>query len=312
MRIFLAGASGVVGRRLVPRLAELGHEVTGMTRTAAKADAVRALGAEPVVCDALNPEGLRETVVAVRPEVVIQHLTDLPQRLKPRAMKRAYQANDRIRTEGTPNLVRAALDADVRRIVAQSIAFIYAPRGSWVKSEAERIYDDAPPPFDDSVRAIRGLERSVLDAPGIEGLALRFGFFYGPGTTYAADGYTAGEVRRRRFPIVGKGTGTFSFIHVDDVVSATIAALDRGSSGSYNVVDDDPAPVAEWLPLLADAVGAKRPRRVPLFIARLMVGGFPAYMMTELRGASNEKAKRELGWEPRWSSWRQGFRDALG
>jgi nucleoside-diphosphate-sugar epimerase len=152
----------------------------------------------------------------------------------------------------------------------------------------------------------------VLDAPGIEGLALRFGFFYGPGTTYAADGYTAGEVRRRRFPIVGKGTGTFSFIHVDDVVSATIAALDRGSSGSYNVVDDDPAPVAEWLPLIADAVGAKRPRRVPLFIARLMVGGFPAYMMTELRGASNEKAKRELGWEPRWPSWRQGFRGALG
>jgi len=312
MRIFLAGASGVVGRQLVPKLAGLGHEVTGITRSAEKTDAIRALGAEPVICDVYDRDRLREVVAAARPEVVIHHLTDLPQELKPKGMKEAYAANDRVRREGTPNLVDAAVAAGARRIVAQNVAFIYAPVGSWVKGEDDPLFLDAPKPFDGSVRACQALERSVLGTDGIEGLSLRFGFFYGPGTTYASDGYSTGEVRKRRFPLVGKATGTFSFVHVDDVVAATIAAMDQGTPGAYNVVDDDPAPASEWLPVFADAVGAKPPRHVPLWVARLFVGRAPASMMTELRGASNAKARAELGWEPRWPSWREGFREALG
>ena len=181
-----------------------------------------------------------------------------------------------------------------------------------LKTELDPLYEDAPPPFDRSVRATQVLERSVLGTAGIEGVVLRFGFFYGPGTTYGAYGYTTTEVMRRRFPIVGKGTGVFSFVHMDDVDSSTIAALDQGSPGVYNIVDDEPAPVAEWLPVFAEAVEAKPPRRVPRLIAQVVVGSFRTGMLTELRGASNEKAKRELDWSPSWPSWREGFHRALG
>jgi nucleoside-diphosphate-sugar epimerase len=313
VRIFLAGATGVVGRRLLPRLVEAGHEVTGMTRSPGKAERIQAAGAEPAVCDALDRPALHEALGEAKPEVVVHHLTDLPADLNPRKLKDAYAANDRLRAEGTPNLVAAAETAGARRFVCQSIAFVYAPRGGTVKSEEDPLYLEAPEPFDNSVRAVVSMERSVLEAGGgMEGLALRFGWFYGPGTAYASNGSIARQIRKRRFPIVGDGAGVFSFVHIDDVVDATIAALDGPPAGIYNVVDDDPGAAAEWIPAYAEALGAKPPRRFPRWLATLFVGGFPAYMMTRLRGASNEKAKRELGWKPRWPSWRQGFKEALG
>jgi len=293
-------------------LLEAGHEVAGMTRSPGKADALRAAGAEPVVCDALDADAVRPAVAEARPDVVVNHLTDLPQELNPRKLKRAYAANDRIREEGGANLADAARAAGARRIVAQSVAFLYAPQGGPARSEEDPVNADAPPPFDKSVAATVAMERATTETEGLEGLVLRFGFWYGPGTSFAADGYTAREVRRRRYPIVGQGTGVFSFAHVDDVASATMAALDRGEPGIYNVTDDEPAPMREWLPVYAQALDAKPPRRVPRWVARMFVGPFIAFMATELRGASNAKAKRELGWTPRYPSWRQGFREALG
>jgi nucleoside-diphosphate-sugar epimerase len=312
MRILLAGAGGVVGRPLVPRLVNAGHEVTGLTRTPAKADAIRALGAEPAVCDVLDAESVREAVAGARPEIVIQHLTDLPQDLNPRNLKRAYEANDRLRSEGSANLVEAARAAGARRYVAQNVSFSYEPVGGPVKDEDAPLFHAPPPPFDRSVGIYREMERRIVESDAFEGLVLRFGFWYGPGTTYAHDGYIANEVRRRRFPIVGKGTGVFSFVHMDDVVEATMAALERGGPGVYNVADDEPAPMSEWLPVYAQALGAKPPRRVPRWLARLAAGRFTAFMATEMRGAANGKARRELGWTPLRPTWRQGFFDALG
>jgi 2-alkyl-3-oxoalkanoate reductase len=312
LRVFFAGATGVVGRRLLPRLVADGHEVTAMTRTPAKADGIRAAGAEPAVTDALDAEAVRDAVVASRPEVVVNHLTDLPQEIDPRKLERMYAANDRIRTVAAPNLAAAARAAGARRIVAQSIAFAYAPLGAPIKDESAPLYEGAPVPFDRSVEAVIALERATTASEGIEGVALRFGWWYGPGTSYAADGFTAEQVRKRRFPIIGGGAGVFSFVHIDDVVEATVTALDRGAPGVYNVVDDEPAPMREWLPPYAEALGAPRPRRVPRWLARLVAGRFVAFMATELRGASNAKARRELGWSPRFPSWRQGFREALG
>jgi nucleoside-diphosphate-sugar epimerase len=194
-------------------------------------------------------------------------------------------------------------------MVAQSIAFAYAPTGEGLKREDDPLWDDAPSPWSRSVAALGELDDAVTSTEGIEGLVLRYGFFYGPGTAYGPGGHYEREVRRRRFPVVGNGSGVFSFIHVDDAADATVAALDRGAPGIYNVVDDDPAPVREWLPVYADAIGAKRPRRVPRFLARLLAGEYAAMLATDLRGASNERARAELGWAPRYSSWRQGFRE---
>ena len=311
MRLFLAGATGVVGRPLVPRLVADGHEVTAMTRTPSNAEGLRERGAEPVICDALDAEGLRRAMVEARPEVVVQHLTDLPPDLNPRNLKRAYESNDRLRAEGTANMAAAASAAGARRMVAQTVGFLYAPTGSGVKREEDPLYLDAPRPFDRSMSASLALERAVTETDGLEGVVLRFGFWYGPGTSFASDGYTANEVRKRRYPIVGDGGGVFSFVHIDDVVEATVVALDA-PPGIYNVADDDPAPVREWLPAYAEALGAAPPRRFPRWIAALFAGRFAAHMMTGLRGASNEKARRELGWTPRHPSWRRGFREALG
>jgi nucleoside-diphosphate-sugar epimerase len=227
-------------------------------------------------------------------------------------MEKQAAGNDRIRTEGTRNLVTGAVAAGARRVIAQSIAFAYAPTGESLKREDDPLWDEAPWPWSRSVNALHELEDAVTKTDGIEGVVLRYGFFYGPGSGYAGDGHYAGEVRKRRLPIVGKGTGTFSFIHVDDAASATVAALERGAPGIYNVVDDDPAPLREWVPVYAEAVGAKPPRRVPKWLARLLAGRYTASMATQLRGTSNEKAKAELGWQPRYASWRQGFIDALG
>ena len=312
MRITLAGASGVIGRRLLPRLLQEGHAVTGLTRHEDRAGAIRSAGAEAEVCNVFNRDRLIEIVAASKPDIVVQQLTDLPPALDPRRLEEAYRGNDRVRTEGTANLVAAAAEAGAGRYLAQNVCFGYAPVGGAVKTEDDPLFAGAPPPFDRTARAYRELEDAVLTNPAFDGLVLRFGFWYGPGTSFARDGFTAREVRKRRYPIVGRGTGVFSFIHVDDAVEATIAALERGAPGAYNVCDDEPAPVREWLPAYAAALGARPPRRVPAWLARLFVGGFGASMMTDLRGASNAKAKRELGWTPRYPSWREGFVRDLG
>jgi nucleoside-diphosphate-sugar epimerase len=312
VRVFFAGASGVIGRTLLPRLVDEGHEVTALTRTPDKAKALREVGAEPAVADATDAQALEAAVVEARPEAVIHHLTDLPREMTPGAMKEGLARTDRVRTAGTANLIEAARTAGAQRIVAQSVAFAYAPGGAGLKDETDPLFVDAPAPFDDSVGAVAELERAVTNAEGLEGVVLRFGFWYGPGTAYASDGHWANEARRRRLPIVGDGSSVFSFVHVDDVAEATLVALRSGDPGIYNIVDDDPAPTREWTPAYAEAVGAKRPFRLPAFVVRIVAGRYAAYLATELRGASNEKAKRELGWSPRWPSWRQGFREALG
>jgi nucleoside-diphosphate-sugar epimerase len=311
MKVFVAGASGVIGRRLVPMLVERGHDVTAMTRSPEKADEIRAMGAAPAIRDVFDAEGLRAEIGTVAPDSIVHELTDLPPNVDPRKAAEQLEGNDRIREEGTRNLVDAALAAGVRRMIAQSIAFVYA-FGGGLKTEDDPLFDDAPFPWSRTVRAVHALEDAVTKTEGLEGIVLRYGFFYGPGSSYASGGHWAREVGRRRFPIVGKGSGVFSFIHIDDAAAATVAALEHGPPGIYNVVDDEPAPLREWLPAYAHAIGAKKPMRVPKFIARLVAGGYTTRMATELCGASNARAKSELRWQPRYPSWREGFRDSLG
>ena len=310
-RVFVAGASGAIGRPLVRRLVESGHDVTGMTRREAAAIEIGAVGAKGVVCDVYDRDALGRAVADARPEVLVHELTALPDVFDFRDPN-LYAPTNRVRTEGTRNLIAAAREAGTGRIVAQSIAFVYEPVGGWVKAEDAPVMDTAPGPFGEALRSVFDLERQVTGAEGMEGIVLRYGFFYGPGTAYAGDGYYAGEVRRRRFPVVGRGEGTFSFIHIEDAAAATAAACERGAPGIYNVSDDDPARMRDWVPAYAEAVGAKRPLRVPVFLARLVAGSAAAALATETRGAANEKAKRELDWQPRYPTWRQGFREALG
>jgi nucleoside-diphosphate-sugar epimerase len=310
VRVFVAGASGAIGRPLVRQLLAAGHEVTGMTRGRERAEEIRAAGAEAVVCDAFDRPALIAAVEAAAPQAVVNQLTSLPERYDPRKAS-FYEATNRARSEGGHNLIEAARAAGAGRFVTQSIAFLYAPEGSWVKDEEARPFDDAPAHFGAAVATMLAHEREVVDSPDFDGLVLRYGQFYGPGTYLATDGHLGREVRRRRFPIVGPGTGTFSFLHVEDAASATAAALEHGAPGVYNVVDDEPARLGEWLPLYAEALGAKPPRRVPVWLARLAAGSAVASSAVELRGASNAKAKRELGWAPAHPTWRQGFREAL-
>ena len=308
----MAGASGTIGRRLVPSLVEAGHDVTGMTRSADKADLLRGAGADPTVCDALDAEAVRDAVAAAKPEVVVHELTAIPPAFNPRRMAEEFAPTNRLRSDGTRHLVDAAVAAGARRIVAQSIAFAYAPTDGWVKTEDDELFLDAPEAFRSTVEAVHALESAVLRADELEGVVLRYGFFYGPGTSYAPDGAIAEQVRRRRFPVGGRGTGRFSFVHLDDAARATVAAVEGGPPGAYNVVDDEPAPVAEWLPAYAAALGAPQPRHLPGWLVRLAAGPYALYTMTELRGASNARARERLGWAPQLSSWRQGFGDALG
>ncbi|HYH59076.1 MAG TPA: NAD(P)-dependent oxidoreductase [Thermoleophilaceae bacterium] len=311
MRIFVAGATGVIGRALVPLLLEAGHDVVGMTRSSERAAELRDRGVEPAVADAFDVAAVERAVTAARPEVVIHQLTDIPKAIDPRRMETQFALNDRLRHDGTANLLRAAKAAGARRMISQSIAFAYAP-GDRLRREEDPLFLDAPQPWRRSVEAVAALEDQTVGAEGLDGIALRYGYFYGPGTSYATDGSTAAMVRKRAFPVVGRGTAVYSFIHVEDAASATVAALDRGTPGVYNVVDDDPAPVSEWLPEYAAALGAKPPRRVPRFAARIAAGRFAVYLMTQLQGATNEKAKRELGWAPSRPSWRHGSGETLG
>jgi 2-alkyl-3-oxoalkanoate reductase len=312
MRVFVAGATGAIGKRLVPRLVEAGHQVTAITRSKEKLGRLYDLGAEAVVCDVFDAGRLGSVVARAEPEAVINELTDLPQSLNPRKLKEYYAANNRVRREGTRNLLDAARGGGFRRFIVQGAAYWYAPTGGPVKTEEAPLYLDASPPLGPAVKTIKEVEEAVLSADGLEGIVLRYGMFYGPGTWYAKDGDVGRQVRKRRYPIIGHGGGTYSFIHIDDAASATVVALERARPGVYNVVDDDPATAAEWMPLYAEALGARRPPRVPAFLARLIAGDALVRWMLGLRGASNEKIKEELGWQPQYESWRRGFLEDFG
>jgi nucleoside-diphosphate-sugar epimerase len=311
VRVFLAGASGVIGPPLISRLAQEGHEVVATTRSEGKAGRLRELGAEPVIADVFDRDRLGAAMVSARPEAVINHLTDLSGAFGSARPGKQFEANDRIRAEGGPNIVEAARAAGARRIVAQSVAFFYSPEGRDVKVEEDTLYRDGPAPVAHAVDAVLGLEQAVTRTDGVDGVVLRFGFWYGPRTGYAPGGAIAEMVAKRRYPIVGDGSATSSFVHIEDVTEASVAALDA-PPGIYNVTDDDPAPAREWIPAYASALGAPPPRRVPAFAARVVGGPFAHFMTTQVRGASNEKAKRGLGWTPRHATWRRGFEEALG
>jgi nucleoside-diphosphate-sugar epimerase len=302
LRIFLAGATGTLGRRLVPMLIERGHHVTGTTRS--DADRVRALGAEPVVVDALDAAAVRAAVVAAEPDVVVHQLTALSGLRLARNFDKAFALTNRLRTEGTDHLIAAARAAGARRLVWQSYAgWPYAREGGTVKHEDERLDPDPPADVRETLAAIRHLEAAVTGADGMEGIVLRYGGFYGPGTSIDAGGEHLELLRKRRLPVGGGGAGVWSFVHIDDAAAATVAAIEGGAPGVYNVVDDAPAAVSEWLPALAAAVGAPPPRRLPGWLVRLAAGPQAYSLMTRARGASNAKARRELGWTPRFT-WR--------
>jgi nucleoside-diphosphate-sugar epimerase len=308
MKVFLAGASGAIGVQLVPRLVAAGHEVHGMTRTASKQAMLQKLGAVPVVADALDPDQVAEAVARAKPDVIVHELTAIGA-LDTRHFDRDFAATNRLRTEGTDHLLSAGHAMGVRRFVAQSIAAFgaYARVGGPVKSEDDPLETAPAREMRETIAAIRHLEDAVLGADWTEGIVLRYGAFYGPGTSLAPGAGQFELVRKRRLPLVGDGAGVWSFIHIADAAQATAAAIERGTRGAYNVVDDEPAAVAAWLPALARDLGAKRPIRVPRFVGRVFAGEAGARMMTEVRGASNAKAKRELAWTPAHPSWRQGF-----
>jgi 2-alkyl-3-oxoalkanoate reductase len=313
MKVFVAGATGAVGRRLVPVLVANGHEVAALTRSAEKADSLRAAGADPVVADGLDRDAVMKAIVRTEPEVVVHQMTGLTDAKSFKRFDAEFALTNRLRTEGTDHMLAAARAAGARRFVVQSYGnWNYERTGAGPKTEDDPLDSDPPPNQRESIEAIRHLEQAVAGAPGIDGLALRYGNFYGPGTGFALDGDLVELVRKRRLPIVGDGAGVWSFIHVDDAATATLGAIERGAPGAYNVVDDEPAPVAEWLPELARAVDAKPPRHVPVWLGRLATGEVGVSMMTRIRGSSNAKAKRELGWQPRYRSWRDGFRTGLG
>ncbi len=308
MRVFVAGATGAIGQQLVPRLVEAGHEVHGMTRSEARLTMLDELGAVPVVADALDPDQVADAVARVKPEVIVHQLTAIGP-IDLRHFDRDFALTNRLRTEATDHLLSAGQAVGVQRFVAQSVAGFgaYQRTGGPVKTEEDPLDPTPVPVMRGTMAAARHLEEAVLGARWTEGIVLRYGAFYGPGTSLAPGEEQFELVRRRKFPVVGDGGGVWSFIHVADAAEATVAAIEHGSRGAYNVVDDDPAPVAEWLPALAQTLGAKKPMRVPRFVGRLFAGEAGVVMMTDVRGASNAKAKRELGWRPAHPSWRQGF-----
>jgi len=312
MHVFLAGAGGAIGRSLIPLLTANGHAVTGTTRSAARARELRALGAEPVVLDGLDRPAVLAAVAAAGPDAIVHQMTALTSAFSDlRHVERAFAQTNRLRTEGTDNLLAAARAAGVERVVAQSFAGWPAQRtGGPVKDEDAPFDPDPPAQLRAGLDAIRHAEGAVTAAGGV---ALRYGGFYGPGTGMAPGAEQWELVRARKFPVIGDGGGVWSFCQIEDAAGATLAALERWTPGEvYNVCDDDPAPVREWLPALARAVGAEPPRRVPRWLARLLVGEHAVVMMCESRGASNAKAKERLGWTPRWPTWREGFAALAG
>lgn len=312
MRIFLAGGTGAIGTLLVPLLVEEGHEVVGLARSAEKASALVAMGATAVIADALDGTALTGVIARSEPEVIIHQLTALSRLGNFKRFDDDLALTNRFRTEVTDTMLAAARAVGTRRFIAQSFCgWPFARDGGPVKTEEDPLDPDPPAGFGRSLEAIRHLENAITAARDLEAFGLRYGMFYGPGTAITSGGPIVELVRRRKMPIVGDGGGIWSFAHVLDAAHATANAVTRGVPGIYNIVDDEPAPVSAWLPLLAEAVGAKPPRRVPAWVGRLAIGEGGISMMTRVRGGSNAKAKRELRWQPRYSSWRQGFREGL-
>ena len=314
MKVFVAGATGAMGRQLLPALVADGHEVVGMTRSPEKQDLIRRLGARPVVTDALDPEAIAQAVAEAEPEVVIHQLTAIDAGSFSRSLDKSFTGTNRLRTQGLDHLLAAAQAVGAKRFIAQSFAgWPFERTGGPVKTEDDPLQERPPKTVTKTLAAIRHVEETVTGAEGIEGFALRYGGFYGPGTSISLDpdGEQVEMIRKRRLPIIGSGAGIWSLVHIKDAAAATVAAVSRGQAGLYNIVDDDPAPTSEVLPELAAAVGAKPPMHFPRWVGRLLAGEGMTVMMTEVRGASNAKAKRELGWELRYPTWRLGFRDGL-
>lgn len=312
MRIFIAGGSGVVGRRLVPFLVRRGHQIVATTRSATHVAALRDLGADAVVVDALDRSAVVRAVVDAKPDVVVQQLTSLRTMKSLKRFDWEFADTNRLRTEGNAHLLEAAHAAGAKRFVAQSFTgWPNIRQGNRIKTEDDPLDPNLPRSMQRTLEAITRMERLVVQAPAIEGIVLRYGFFYGPGTSFDRGGEIFEAVRRRHFPIVGSGAGVWSFIHVDDVASATATAIEGATPGIYNIVDDEPMEVATWLGQYARTIGAKPPRHVPAWLGRLVIGDAGLVMMTESRGSSNAKAKRALRWQPRFASWRDGFRHDL-
>jgi nucleoside-diphosphate-sugar epimerase len=307
MKVFVAGATGAIGKQLVPMLVAAGYEVTGMTRNESKRAALEEMGASAAVADALDADQVGDAVARAEPDAIIHELTAIEDP-DIRNLDRSFTLTNRLRTEGTDNLLAAGRVVAVKRFIAQSFtSWPYARIGGPVKTEEDPLDPNPPRHMHETLNAIRHVEQAVTGADWTEGIVLRYGGFYGPGTSLDEGGEQFEMLRKRKFPIIGNGNGMWSFIHIADAAEATVAALERGRRGIYNIVDDDPAPVSEWLPTLANSIGAPKPWRVPKIIARLAAGETGVVMMTEIRGASNAKAKRELGWQPRHPSWREGF-----
>ncbi|MGI9007050.1 MAG: NAD-dependent epimerase/dehydratase family protein [Streptosporangiaceae bacterium] len=307
MRVFVAGATGVVGRQLVPQLIEAGHQVTATTRSPGKLAGLRQQGAEAVVVDGLDAVAVGQAVARSEPEIVIHQMTALAGDFDLRHFDRTFAATNALRTAGTGHLLAAAEAAGARRVIAQSYAgWTASPTGGPVKTEDDPLDPDPPRAMRPALKAIRYLEHAVASSP-LEGVVLRYGSLYGPGAT----DLMVDQLRQRKVPVIGDGAGMWSFLHVQDAASAAVAALGDAAPGVYNVTDDEPAPVSQWLPVLAAAVGAKPPLRVPAWIGRLVAGEVAVSVMTKVRGASNAKARRELGWELAWPTWRDGFARGL-
>jgi nucleoside-diphosphate-sugar epimerase len=308
MRIYVAGAAGALGKQLVPRLVAGGHEVTGMTRSKAGADTVRRLGATAVMADGLDPEQVASSVAEANPEVIVHELTALAASPDLRRWDKYFALTNRLRTEATDHLLAAGRAMGVRRFIAQSYAgWPYVRVGGPIKTEEDALDPDPVRAMSRTHAAIRYLEDAVLGADWTDGIVLRYGGFYGPGTSMWSGGEALEMIAKRKYPVVGDGEGVWSFVRIDDAAEATVLAVESGKRGVYNIVDDSPEPVREWLPGMAQAVGAPAPRHVPRWLGRLFAGEAGVAMMTEVRGASNEKAKRELGWQPRFPSWREGL-----
>jgi nucleoside-diphosphate-sugar epimerase len=300
MRVFVAGASGVLGSRLVAQLIDAGHEVIGTYHSPRSAELLRRLGAKPVRVDLLDAGAVREAVLTNNPDAIVHEATALANAKFGRSLDKTFVVTNQLRTNGTDALLAAAREARVRRFVAQSFApYQYARQGGLIKTENDPVDPTPPPHTQQTYAAMAYLEKAVTDFGGI---VLRYGGFYG-----AANDALIGPVRKRLMPIIGDGGGMFPWIHLDDAAAATVLALEHDGPAIYNIVDDDPAPMREWLPVLAQALRAKPPRRVPVWLARLVAGKAMAVLATEARGASNAKARRELGWAPRYASWRDGF-----
>lgn len=313
MRVFLAGSTGAIGKQLLALLLQSPHEVVALVRSPQKAKAVEALGARAVVADALDKEVLTAVIRSEEPDVIIHQLTALTGVKSFKKLDEEFALTNRLRTEALDTMLAAARLVGARRFIAQSFCgWPFAREGGPIKTEEDPLDPTPPANFRQTLAAIRYLEKTVRMATGVEALALRYSFLYGPGTSIGKDGEVLELVRKRRIPIVGVGAGIWSFTHIQDAARATLAAITRGAPGIYNVVDDEPAPVSIWLPYLATALGAKPPRKVPVWLAKLLIGDGGVSMMTQIRGASNAKAKREFGWVPVYSSWRRGFVEGLG